>query len=57
MVHRSANAASVIDLGNGTITTIDFQKKQYSVMTFEEMKQMMEQLAQKMQRKQATRAR
>ena len=43
MVHRSANHASVIDLGSSTITTIDFQKKQYSVMTFDEMKQMMEQ--------------
>src|SRR4249919_213994 len=50
MVHRSANHASVIDLGSSTITTIDFQKKQYSVMTFDEMKQMMEQLSQKMQK-------
>ncbi len=48
MMHRSANHASIIDLGSGTITTIDIQKKQYSVMTFEEMKQMMEQMAQKM---------
>ena len=50
MVHRTANHASVIDLGSGTITSIDFQKKQYSVMTFEEMKQMMEQMSQKMQK-------
>jgi hypothetical protein len=50
MVHRSANNASVIDLAGGTITTIDFQKKQYTVMTFEEMKQLMEQMAQKMQK-------
>jgi hypothetical protein len=48
MVHRSANHASIIDLASGTITSIDIQKKQYSVMTFEEMKQMMEQMAQKM---------
>jgi hypothetical protein len=47
MVHRTATTASVIDLASGTITHIDFQKKQYSVMTFEEMKQMMEQMAQK----------
>ena len=40
----------MIDLGSGTITTIDFQKKQYSVMTFDEMKQMMEQMSQKMQK-------
>ena len=50
MVHRSANHASVIDLGSSTITSIDFQKKQYSVMTFDEMKQMMEQMSQKMQK-------
>src|ERR1035437_8491634 len=52
MVHRGANSASVIDLGSGTITHIDFQKKQYSVMTFEEMKQLMEQMSQKMQKSQ-----
>jgi hypothetical protein len=50
MVHRSSTHASVIDLGSGTITSIDLQKKQYSVMTFEEMKQMMEQMSQKMQK-------
>ena len=51
MVHRSATSASVIDLASGTITHIDFQKKQYSVMTFEEMKQMMEQMSQKAQKR------
>ena len=40
----------MIDLGSGTITSIDLQKKQYSVMTFDEMKQMMEQMSQKMQK-------
>src|SRR5258708_21585496 len=50
MVHRTATHASLIDLAAGTITSIDFQKKQYSVMTFEEMKQMMDQMAQKMQK-------
>ena len=50
MVHRTSTSASVIDLSSGTITHIDFQKKQYSVMTFEEMKQMMEQLSQKTQK-------
>jgi len=48
MVHRGNNHASIIDLGTQTITTIDFQKKQYSVLTFDEMKQAMEQMAQKM---------
>jgi hypothetical protein len=51
MVHRSATSASVIDLASETITHIDFQKKQYSVMTFEEMKQMMEQMSQKAQKR------
>lgn len=48
MMHRSANHASVIDLGSQTITSIDLQKKQYTVMTFEEMKQMIDQMSQKM---------
>ena len=48
MMHRSSTHVSVTDLGTQTITTIDMQKKQYSVMTFEEMKQMMEQMSQKM---------
>lgn len=50
MLHRTSHTASVIDLASGTITHIDFQKKQYSVMTFEEMKQMMEQMSQKVQK-------
>jgi hypothetical protein len=48
MLHRSATHASIIDLGAQTITSIDTQKKQYSVMTFDEMKQALEQMAQKM---------
>ena len=48
MVHRSQYHASVIDLGSQTITSIDMQKKTYSVMTFDEMKQMLEQMSQKM---------
>jgi hypothetical protein len=48
LMHRSANHASVIDLGSQTITSIDLQKKQYSVMTFDEMKQMLDQMSQKM---------
>lgn len=52
MVHKSATHASIVDLGNQTITSVDFQKKQYSVMTFDEMKQMLEQMSQKMKEKQ-----
>jgi hypothetical protein len=48
MVHRSALNGSIIDLDAQTITSIDFQKKTYSVMTFEEMKQMLEQMSEKM---------
>ena len=48
MMHRSANTASLIDLDAETITTLDFQKKTYSVMTFEEMKQMLERMSEQM---------
>jgi len=48
MIHRTANNASIIDLDAQTITSIDFQKRTYSVMTFEEMKQMLEQMSEKM---------
>ena len=51
MMHGNATRASIIDVGKETITEIDFQKKQYSVMTFAEMKQMMDELAQKMKDK------
>ena len=48
MVHWSPRHASVIDLGKETITSIDFDKKQYSVMTFAQMKQMMDEMSQRM---------
>jgi hypothetical protein len=50
MVHRSATHASVIDLKSETITSIDLQKKQYTVMTFAEMKQALEQMQERMQK-------
>lgn len=49
MVHADAHRASIIDLDKETITDINFDKKQYSVMTFAQMKQMMEEMAQRMQ--------
>jgi hypothetical protein len=49
MVHRSQTHATVIDLAGQTITSIDLQKKTWSVMTFEEMKRMLEQMSQKVQ--------
>jgi hypothetical protein len=48
MVHASPHHASVIDLDSETITDINFDKKQYSVMTFAQMKQMMDEMSQKM---------
>jgi len=48
MAHRGDQHASIIDLGAQTITSVDMQKKTYTVMTFEQMKQAMEQMAQKM---------
>jgi len=49
MVHRGVYQASIIDLGSQTITTVDLHKKTYSVMTFEQMKQMLDNLRQSMQ--------
>jgi hypothetical protein len=48
MTHRGDLHTSIIDLGAQTITSIDIQKKTYSVMTFEQMKQAMQQMAQQM---------
>ena len=48
MLHGSKDRASVIDLDSETITEINYQKKTYSVMTFAEMKQAMEQAMQRM---------
>jgi hypothetical protein len=49
MLHRSATHISIIDLRAETITSVDMQKKNYTVMTFEQMKQMMQQMQDKMQ--------
>jgi len=48
MVHRSADSATVIDLDKETITHIDYAKKTYSVRTFAQMKQAMDEMSQKM---------
>jgi hypothetical protein len=49
---RAIGWCTAIHLANETITSVDLQKKTYSVMTFAEMKQMMEQMSQKMQQAQ-----
>src|SRR5579872_4107607 len=46
MVTRSAMHIQIVDLANETMTSIDPQKKQYSVMTFAQFKQMMDQMQQ-----------
>ena len=53
MVHTTRDHAELIDLDSETITSIDYSKKTYSVMTFAEMAQMMEQATQKMKEKKA----
>jgi hypothetical protein len=47
MVHWSQHHASVIDIDKETITEINFDRKQYSVITFAQMKQMLEEMSQK----------
>lgn len=49
MVTRGPNHATIIDLNNQTITSVELQKKSYSVMTFDQMKQMLEQTQQRLQ--------
>ncbi len=46
MLHWNKNHASVIDLDAETITEINLQRKTYSVITFAQMKQMLEQMSQ-----------
>jgi hypothetical protein len=48
MVHLSAQRAQIIDLGKETITSVDFQRKTYSVMTFAQMKQALADLSARM---------
>jgi len=48
MVHRNDKTVSIIDVAAETITHIDMEKKQFSVMTFAQLKQAMEDMAKKM---------
>ena len=50
MVHCSPAHISIVDLAAQTITSVDPQKMTYSVMILDELKQLMEQMQQKMQR-------
>ena len=53
MANVHTSNTQVIDLGSETITDINFEKKTYSVMTFEEMRKMLEQMQKKMAEKKA----
>ena len=53
MIHLSSTHGTIIDLNKETITTVDFQKKTWSVMTFAEMEQAMKQMSEKMKEKQS----
>src|ERR1700742_975101 len=52
MAHISPTNTEIIDLDAETITSIDTLKKQYTVMTFEQMKQQIEAAAAKMKEQQ-----
>lgn len=56
MLHGNQHHASIIDLDKETITDINFDRKQYSVMTFAQMKQMLEQMSQGMKSQEAQNA-
>jgi carbon monoxide dehydrogenase subunit G len=51
MAHLNADTAQIIDLDKETITSVNYAKKTYSVMTFEQMKQMMQEMADRMGQK------
>ncbi len=53
MVTYDNNTATIVDPDGETITQIDFKKKQYSVITFNEMKQAFQAMQQQMQQMQA----
>ncbi len=48
MVHRSPTHLQIVDLGSQTITSVDLEKKTYTVMTFDQMKQMLDEMSKKM---------
>jgi hypothetical protein len=47
MAHINAESAQIIDLAKETITSVNFRNKTYSVMTFEQMAQALEQMQKK----------
>src|SRR5262245_19869411 len=53
MVEYDKDTATIIDADAETMTQVDFKKKQYSVITFAEMKQAMQAMRQQMEQMQA----
>ncbi|MGZ5096300.1 MAG: hypothetical protein ACXWCH_34760 [Burkholderiales bacterium] len=53
MARINPDHTEIIDLDKETITTIDHKKKQYTVMTFDQMKQQMEEATKKAKEEQA----
>lgn len=53
MARINTDHTDIIDLDKETITTIDHKKKQYTVMTFDQMKQQMEEATKKAKEQQA----
>jgi len=56
MAHIDKDSTEIIDLDSETITNIDHTKKTYSVVTFQQMKQAMEEAAKKAQQQQQQQA-
>jgi hypothetical protein len=48
MIRKTPDEATIFDLDQQTITNVHFAQKTYSVMTFEQMKQQMAEMAEKM---------
>lgn len=53
MAHVNPHTAQIIDVDKETITDVNFDKKTYSMMTFAQMKQMLDDMSKKMQQNQA----
>ena len=51
LAHVSQHSSQITDVDNETITNIDFDRKSYTVMTFEQMKQQFEQMSKDIQQK------
>ena len=50
IVYLRPDSAEIIDVDKETVTSVNFQKKTYSVMTFAQMKQMMQDMSQRMRK-------